>query len=421
MRRTMAMRYANVRAKTETTTRASAKAKGIKVSVVELDGKILKAGQAEPIFEEYRDKALNARDEVNLADMPKAVVSYKGAFPYMADLMSWVCTINPTGENGEPRIKYQDEDTPYMFIRLTREEFVWGATGDDPLATSHFWNEVFRLMKNNRAWAINFGNGRGVIMPIFVITAGYEDLSQMSRADAAHCRAINVERRVSYIDVYFARPLFESCLKGKSGGKYGGFLTSEHAFYAKYTRALTVLAAEGDAESLIYRRLCNPHEATFALTKEGGEDLDELAPYYRMALCFLISAEGKAKFYEQDPWIRKSGEEVTGWLRQANPRLLVTSKSTKKVLIRNRRDAMCLIDTALWGLNKMARMGHADHLKAIPIRTIYRETASMLELEIEFYARGKSRRNIDCPIYTSRNIEELAGKNPREAGQAELF
>ena len=421
MRRTSAVRYSNVRAKTETTTKASAKAKGLKVGVVEIADKILKGGQAELIFEEYRTKALNARDEVNLADMPKAVVSYKGAFPYMADLISWVCTENPLDENGEPRIKYQNEDTPYMFIRLTREEFVWGATCNDPLAVVSFWREVFRLMKSNRAWAINFGNGHGIVMPIFGIIAEYEDIDTMSEADAAHCRAINVERRLTYVNVYFARPLFEPCLPGKGRGRYGGFLTSEQAFFSKYTRASTALAAEGDAESLIFRRLCNPCEATFALTKEGGEDLDELTPYYRAALLFLISAEGKVKLYEHDPFIRKGADEVIDWLTQIRPGLLVKAKGTGKVYIRNTTDAMCLIDRALWALNKQARMGLADHLKAVPIRTEYRETKAGLSLETEFYARGEGRRNADVPVYTSRNIERLTGKNPRETGQGELF
>ena len=422
MRRKRAVRMSNVRRRTETTTKASAKkeaAAGIRIPMVRLDKDIMKAGKAEEIFENYRAKARNARDEITLADLPKAMVSYKGAFPLLADGISELCTRNPTNEDGTPVIKFQDDDTPYLYAVLHRDDLIGLCTNWEEHVLPTFWREVTRLVKTPKLWYINFGNGRGMAGHVFIINVYYEDLSQMSEADAARCRNLGIERRVTHFGIFFLRPLFESCLPGKSKGAGGGFLTSEHAFYTYYTKALLALETEADAESLIFRRLCNPNEATFALTKEGGEELDELIPYYRAALCFLAWAEGKAKFYEQDPWIRKSGEEVIELMKQVYPGLLAVSKG--KVYLKDRLGAMCLIDRALWGLNKMARMGYADHLKAIPIRAIYKETGAGLEIELEFWARGKRRANVDCPIYTSRNIEKLAGKNPRNAGQRELF
>lgn len=419
MRKRRAVKMSNVRAKTELTTKQSAKAKGLSLKMVNLDKDIMKAGQAELIFEDYRAKALNAREEISLADMPKAIVSYKGAFPLLADGISELCTRNPTYADGTPVIKFQNDDTPYLYAELHRDDLIGLCTGWEEHVLPTFWREVTRLVKNPRLWYINFGNGHGMAGHVFIINVYYEDLTQMSDTDAARCRNLGIERRVTHFGIFFLRPLFESCLPGKSRGKCGGFLTTEHAFYAFYTKALIMLDTEASAESLIFRRACNPTGATLALTKEGGEELDELIPYYRMALCFLAWAEAKAKFYETDAWIRKGGEEIIDMMKQVYPSLLTVSKG--KVYLRDRRDAMCLIDRALWGLNKMARMGYADHLKAIPIRAVYRETGEGLELEIEFYARGKGRANLDVPVYTSRNIEELAGKNPREAGQIELF
>ena len=421
-----AVKMSNVRAKTETTTKASARAQGIKVSVVEMNGGVLKAGKAELIFEEYR-RARNARPEVSLADLPKAYVSYKGAFPLISDGIQSFCTENPLDENGDPLIRYQDDDSPYFYIRAERDDFFYRCTGGDPLAERLLLKEILELMKNNRAWAINFGNGHGTIMPIFIITADYATQDEMSEADAQRCKNFNIERKLSYINIYFAKPLFETCLPGQGKGRYGGFLTSETAFYSKYARALTSLIAGEDGESRLFRRLANPRAATLALTREGGEDLDELTPYYRAALLFMISTEGKtgrAQFASHDPYIRKSADGVIDWLKQANPRLLVNARKKDKTCvayIRDRRDAMCFFDRALWGLNKQARMGNAAHLKAIPIRAMYRETDAGLEIEIEFYARGKGRRNEDAPSYTSRNIEDVTGGNPRNAGQIELF
>ena len=336
---------------------------------------------------------------IDIADITKAHLSYKGAFPYFTDALSELCSIDPTDETGWHYIRGREDPFETHFsVNMGFEELVTLATDNEPTSKEPFKRELRRVMKEPPRLLVRtreFVEGRGwanmaiLTQPFNIpsVGAGYENIDGTEDAAAARAYRIGVRRRVSNIQIDFYKALFNACLPGQ--GSDGGYVKTDRAFYAKYIRTLREIpqTAEGERKRLMFR---NPR------TGEIMERVDKGA-YYKMILYLLFHLSSNKLVTQQT----LSPQDVINMLAHVDPGQLYTRNG--KLYVKNAYDTKLFIDKASWIFNEMARRGFCEKTAAATEHCIYRNTSEGIELTI-YWKRNNPRYSIDA--YSSNFIEE---------------
>lgn len=346
--------------------------------------------------ESSREKKLTIFDEslkeISFDDIPKAALTYKGAFPYLVDALSELCTINPKWDNGEYVIKGQnDTSATHYSVALKWETLTELATRNEPTSKDYFRHEIMKIYKTAPNLYINLGNGHSLLTHPFIIrNIVFDDLSVMTTKEADICARLGITKKISYVDIEFFKPLFNACF---SGQEKGGYIETDPAFYAMFRK--TIESMRNDKNTIaINSRFYNPRTGQF-VTKYP-------TTYHKFILYLLshISSNGKANtltLYQDD---------IIELLAHVDPAQLVDKNG--KTYIRNHYDTKLFFDKASMIYNRMAKYGYCEHTIAVSEHCIYTYENGKLKIVIT-YQRETPRTNIET--YTSNFIENEVKTN----------
>lgn len=337
------------------------------------------------------DEQLN---EISLSDIPKASLTYKGAFPYLVEALSELCTINPQFK-GQYVIKGQDDrESSHYSALLKWKTLIELATKNEPLVKDSFRREIMNIYKKAPSLYINLGNGHALLTHPFIIRSIiFDDLSTMTPKEAETCIKLGIKKTISYIDIEFFKPLFNACFPGK---ERGGYIYTDPAFYTMLQKTIHTMKKEPDITNKL-RRFYNPRTRQF-ITKYP-------ATYYKFILWLLthISSNETAKsltLYEKD---------LIELLSHVDPGQLIEKNG--KAYIKNPFDTKLFFDKACMIYNQMGKYGYSEKTIAISEHCIYSQSYGKLQITIT-YKRENPRTNIDD--YTSNFMQEIQKNAPLE-------
>lgn len=342
--------------------------------------------------------------EIDLKEIPKAALTYRGAFPYLMDALSELCTINPTvminGEQKQVIRNQNDPETSHFSAMLKWETLTELATRNESTSKDRFRIEIMNLYKNAPNLYINLGNGRSVLTHPFIIRNIYfEDLSVMSKKDAEICSRLGITKKIAMVDIEFFKPLFNACF---TGNESGGFIYTDPAFFAMLNKTINTMRNDRNCLSVM-SRFYNPRTKQF-ITKYP-------TTYHKFILYLLthISSNANANtltLYE---------DEIIEMLAHVDPQQL--SESNGKTYIRNQFDTKLFFDKACMLYNQMAKYGYCEHTVAVSEHCIYAfDENHKLKITIT-YMRETPRTGIEN--YSSNFIEELKNNKPLQIGYKE--
>lgn len=330
--------------------------------------------------------------EVNIDDLKKSNFTYGGAFPFLTNALSQLCTINPyiTDFEGKQKPVIQEQDNPqatHYSALLKWETLVQLATDNDPLSKDLFRHEVMKVFRTPPEVYVNLNNGYGVLTHPFIIRSiVYEDTSEMSKKDAEVCARLGITKKISHVDIEFLKPMFNACLEKNN---HKGFIYLDPAFYAKEVRTIREIQTNPDLTKM-FQRFYNP--------KTGEYVLKSAQTYYKYILYFLthVSENSNADF---------TTINAIEMLRHVDPAQLYNRNGID--YIKNKYDTKLFIDKAGTLYNTMAQLGYCENTFGVIRYCTYDNTD---DYRI-YYQKAKPRTNIES--YTSNFIEsELANNDP---------
>lgn len=346
------------------------------------------------------DESMN---NLSLEDIPKAALTYKGAYPYLMDALSELCTMNPTVNiNGEikPVIQGQNNsETTHFSARLKWDSLTHLATRGEPTSKDRFRKEIMSLYKNPPSMYINLGGGLSVLTHPFIIRSiFYEDSSQMSKKDAEICARLGITKKISFVEIDFFKPLFNACF---AGNESGGFIYTDPAFFAMLTKTMNAMRNDKNCIVLM-SRFYNPNTKQFIVKYP--------TTYHKFILYLLshISSNPRADtltLYE---------DEIIEMLSHVDPQQL--TQSNGKIYIRNQFDTKLFFDKASFIYNQMAKYGYCEHTIAVSEHCIYSRENGKLKITLS-YKRTKPRTNVET--YSSNFMNELKQNAPLQITFAE--
>lgn len=337
------------------------------------------------------DEQLN---EISLSDIPKASLTYKGAFPYLVEALSELCTINPK-LNGEFVIKGQEDRNSTHYSALIKwKTLVELATKNEPLVKDGFRKEIMNIYKKAPSLYLNLGNGHGLLTHPFIIRSiVFDDLSTMTKKEAEACIKLGITKTISYVDIEFFKPLFNACFPGK---EKGGFIYTDPAFYTMLQKTIHTMKQNTDTSKRL-SRFYNPRTKQF-VTKYPST-------YYKFVLWLLthISSNEKANS------LTLNEEDLIDLLAHVDPGQLIEKNG--KNYIKNPYDTKLFFDKACWIYNQMGKYGYSEKTIAVGEHSIYSRINGKLQIIIN-YVRENPRTNIDD--YTSNFMNEIEQNPPLE-------
>jgi len=341
--------------------------------------------------------------EISLDDIPKAALTYRGAFPYLMDALSELCTMNPTITlNGEEKKVIQgqdDRETTHYSAMLKWETLTELATRHEPTSKDRFRIEIMNLYKSAPNLYINLGNGRSVLTHPFIIrNIFFEDLSVMSKKDAEKCKRLGITKKISHIDIEFFKPLFNACFAGKENG---GFIFTDPAFFAMLNKTINTMRNDRNCLNIM-NRFYNPK------TKQWVTNYPTTYHKFILYLLTHISSNANANtltLYEDD---------IIELLTHVDPQQLCVKN--EKTYLKNQFDTKLFFDKACMLYNQMAKYGYCEHTIAVSEHCIYSYVNGKLQITIS-YMRETPRTRIES--YTSNFIEELKQNEPLQIGYKE--
>lgn len=324
--------------------------------------------------------------EISIEDLKKSNFTYGGAFPYLTNALSQLCTINPKYDDGEYVIKGQDdnESTHYSAI-LKWESLVELATDNDPLSKDMFRHEIMKIYKTPPNLYINLNNGYSILTHPFIIRSiVYEDRTQMSAKDAEICARLGITKKISHVDIEFIKPMFAACIEKNN---HGGFIWLDPAFYAKEIRTIEDIRTRPELLNQ-FKKFYNPRTNQYILKAPQT--------YYKYILYFLthISENDNADY---------TTINAIEMLRHVDPSQLQTQNG--KDYIKNKYDTKLFMDKAGMLYNTMAQLGYCEYTVAVIKYCTYDNTDNYRV----YYQKARPRTNIES--YTSNFIESEVNNN----------
>lgn len=342
--------------------------------------------------------------EIDIADIPKAALTYRGAFPYLMDALSELCTINPTVQTPEGEKKViqgqNDRETTHYSAILKWKTLTELATRNEPTSKDRFRIEIMNLYKSAPNLYINLGNGRSVLTHPFIIrNIFFEDLSIMSKKDAENCKRLGITKKISHVDIEFFKPLFNACFTGK---EKDGFIYTDPAFFAMLNKTISTMRNDKNCLNIM-NRFYNPKTKQW-ITKYP-------TTYHKFILYLLthISSNTNANtltLYEDD---------IIEMLTHVDPQQLCEKNS--KTYLKNQFDTKLFFDKACMLYNQMAKYGYCEHTIAVSEHCIYSYVNKKLQIRIS-YKRETPRTNIKS--YSSNFIDELKKNEPLQIDYKEI-
>lgn len=338
--------------------------------------------------------------EISLNEIPKAALTYKGAFPYLVDALSELCTINPKFESGNRKGEYVikgqgDKETTHYSAMLKWETLTELATRNEPTSKDTFRHEIMKIYRKAPNLYINLGNGHSLLTHPFIIrNIVFDDLTIMSKKDAETCARLGITKKISYVDIEFFKPLFNACFPGN---EKGGYIETDPAFFAMLNKTIDTM--RNDKNTLkIMNRFYKPRTKQF-VTKYAST-------YHKFILYLLahISSNQKANS------LTLNEEALIDLLAHVDPGQLYERNG--KTYIKNEFDTKLFFDKSCMIYNQMAKYGYCEHTIAVSEHCIYSYENKKLKITIT-YKRETPRTNIDN--YTSNFIEnELKDNQPMQ-------
>ena len=336
--------------------------------------------------------------EISLNEIPKAALTYKGAFPYLVDALSELCTINPIYEYGihagEHVIKGQnDRDLTHYSAALKWDTLTELATRNEPTSKDTFRREIMKIYRNAPNLYINLGNGHSLLTHPFIIrNIVFDDLTTMSKKDAEICARLGITKKISYVDIEFFKPLFNACFPGN---EKGGNIETDPAFFAMLNKTINTMRNDNNTIKIM-NRFYNPRTKQF-VTKYAST-------YHKFILYLLahISSNQNASS------LTLQEDEIIELLSHVDPGQLYERNG--KTYIKNPFDTKLFFDKSCMIYNQMAKYGYCEHTIAVSDHCIYAYENKKLKITIS-YQRSKPRTNIEN--YTSNFMEnELKNNQP---------
>lgn len=337
------------------------------------------------------DEQLN---EISLSDIPKASLTYKGAFPYLVEALSELCTINPQ-TNGHYVVKGQDDKfSTHYSACLKWETLVHLATRGEPLVKDNFRREIMNIYKKAPSLYIKLGNGHSLLTHPFIIRSIYfNDLSTMTKKQAETCIKLGIHKTIAYIDIEFFKPLFNACFPGK---EQGGYIYTDPAFFTMLQKTIHTMKNEPDNKKIL-SRFYNPRTRQF-ITKSP-------ATYYKFILWFLTHVSSNEKATS----LTLCEKDLIELLSHVDPGQLIEKNG--KAYIKNAFETKLFFDKAFMIYNQMGKRGYSEKTIAISEHCIYSKSNGKLQITIT-YKRENPRTSIND--YTSNFMQEIQKNAPLE-------
>ena len=392
---------------------------GLEITEMRISGNIIKGPVAKLISKDEEMRSESGRKYVNLANESRAVFSVRTAAPPIADLVCEIMTTHPE------RAKNINERSPYFYLELTWDEFLYYAIDNEPRMQKYLLQLVSDLVDGGRAWVIDYGTGKGdIAKPFFISDIQYDEIEkEAERKSRENLKQYKEEReetphprRIERLTLFAYRRLFQSCWEENRGvrNRGAGYLFTDHAFTTNFLRAYAELLSGRTEESQQFLCMYNPQRKR--LVNEKYKQVFD-SRLFAMAVWFMIHAEANAdKPFAQR--VKKNSAETVAMLQQVAPNTVRSAGKGKEkaYYIRDKLDAQIFIDTACWILNYGARQGFFEHFKAIPTKCLYErgKRESDFCFEIRFAAntpRGEEKTMRNVQPYTSNLQERLLERN----------
>jgi hypothetical protein len=335
--------------------------------------------------------------EISIDDIPKAALTYKGAFPFLVDAISELCTINPKVVNTDTQtetyvIKNQfDNTTTHFAAALKWSTLVELATRNEPTSKDAFRKEIMKIYEAPPSLYINLGNGHSILTHPFIIRSiVFDDYTTMSKHDAEICARLGIQKKISYVDIEFFKPLFAACFNSERGG----FIYTDPAFYAMLLKTISTMRNDSTTLSIL-NRFYNPRTKQF---------VSKMATTYHKFILYLLS---KIASNEKYTTITFDETDIVELLKHVDPSQLYERNG--RIYIKNEYDTKLFIDKSCMIYNQMAQRGFCEHTIAVSEHTIYKHTNGKLSFTLT-YKRETPRTNIEK--YTSNFLNEVQKNTP---------
>lgn len=324
---------------------------------------------------------------VNIAELKKSNFTYGGAFPYLTNALSQLCTINPRLPNGDYVIKGQNDRSLTHYSALLKWETLNElATDNEPTSKDSFRHEIMKVFRTPPELYVNLNNGYSLLTHPFIIRSiVYEDTSEMSKKDAEICARLGITKKISYVDIEFIKPMFAACIEKNN---HAGFIYLDPAFYAKEVKTIKKIQTTPDLTKK-FQKFYNPRTNEYVLKSAQT--------YYKYILYFLthVSENDNADYTTID---------AIEMLRHVDPSQL--QKQNGKDYIKNKYDTKLFIDKAGTLYNTMAQLGYCENTFGVIKYCTYDINTDYYRI---FYQKERPRTNIDP--YTSNFIESEVNNN----------
>ena len=340
--------------------------------------------------------------EITLDEIPKASLTYRGAFPYLIDALNELCTLNPTFDNGERVIKGQDDlKATHYSVLLKWETLTNLATRNEPTSKDSFRREIMKIYRAAPSLYINLGNGHSLLThPFIVRNIVTTNATSLTKKEAELFARLGIEKKIAYVDIEFFKPLFNACFPGK---EKGGYIETDPAFFAMLNKTIDTMRNDSNTIKIM-NRFYNPRTKQF-VTKYA-------TTYHKFILYLLahISSNEKANS------LTLQEEEIIDLLSHVDPGQLYERNG--KTYIKNQFDTKLFFDKSCMIYNQMAKYGYCEHTIAVSEHCTYSYSNGKLQMTIS-YQRSRPRTNIES--YTSNFMEgELRQNQPLQVEYKDL-
>lgn len=324
---------------------------------------------------------------ITINDMKIANFKYGGAFPFLTNALSELCTENPTFNNGEFVIQGQNDNTTHYHALLKWETLQFLATDNDPLSKDVFRKEILSLFKKSPSLYVKLNNGYSVLTHPFIIRSIiYDDKTTMKKKDLETCEKLGIQKKIAYIDIEFFKPMFADCLSKNPNN--GGYFILEHAMFSKLRRTIHNIRNDN-------RLLQDFSQFYNSQTKENITHYP--ITYYKFILYFITHTSGNQN-------ATSTTIDAIDMLKHVDPNQLYERNG--KTYIKNKYNTKLFIDKASKLFNTMGQMGYCENIKAV-IKSCYYGITDTYTINYEV---EKPRINKLEP-YTSNFFESEIKKN----------
>jgi len=347
------------------------------------------------------DNTLQNASHIAISEVKKTTFQFAGAYPYLFDALSMLCSENPKYKDGTPFVK---DDGIFYHATLTWEDLKYYSLGKyDSLTHETLTTEILKLYTSPMSKCIPLNDEYSMLVKPIQINAIIHKNKNLSKVEAQ--RQINFRKKknddeteilqdednglfnpIMGIDILFFKPLFEASLKGGITGN--SFLQLEQNLQAKIISFIKNTKME----------MQNPTDKSEILNGIISEDefntiknnASSLKPYlfiqrepiiYRRYMLYLLEHDN-----QEGNFIKINAKDL---MLHVDPQQLDSDKN-----FRNTMNMRIFVDKANLIINLMSASKLLDSYKEVPIQCSYNGTTK--EFTIHFnriaYKAGKTTK-----------------------------